>query len=311
MPSFCVNCGRPYEAFEKFCNSCGKPLPRPNLDIPQNPETNKLQEHSTSLPPHESEPTPEEQFIEPPPIPIEKEVISPSIPFARLTLFSALAIVCLSTVSFAVFDDIYRGKAYLLPFACVVLIACAASLGQARSSWLKIAAYGVKGSLPLRLRRKLVIGLSIFAVLTLGGGMILGAQVGMSGAETESYIADLALYRSLGDKVSAARNAASGTIEGQLAMYAQIEPELRSLSLVVERLKTENRVYAMRYPAAQATTTSSAEAFERTSKRGELLLQQIAIAKEIEQTQGHDAQLALYRAKMMPVLTAEDHLDGR
>jgi hypothetical protein len=167
------------------------------------------------------------------------------------------------------------------------------SLGQARSSWLKIAAYGVKGSLPLRLRRKLVIGLSIFAVLTLGGGMILGAQVGMSGAETESYIADLALYRSLGDKVSAARNA-PGTIEGQLAMYAQIEPELRSLNLVVERLKTENRVYAMRYPAAQATTASSAEAFERTSKRGELLLQQIAIAKEIEQTQGHDAQLALY-----------------
>jgi hypothetical protein len=310
MPLFCVNCGRPYEAFEKFCNSCGKTLPRPNLDIPQTPETNKLQEHSTSLPPQESEPTPEEQLIEPPPIPIEKEVLSPSIPFARLTLFSALAIVCLSSVSFAVFDDIYRGKAYLLPFACVVLIACAASLGQARSSWLKIAAYGVKGSLPLRLRRKLVIGLSIFAVLTLGGGMILGAQVGMSGAETESYIADLALYRSLGDKVSAARNTAPGTIEGQLAMYAQIEPELRSLNLVVEK-KTENRVYAMRYPAAQATTTSSAEAFERTSKRGELLLQQIAIAKEIEQTQGHDARLALYRAKMMPVLTAEDHLDGR
>lgn len=137
MPLFCVNCGRPYEAFEKFCNSCGKTLPRPNLDIPQTPETNKLREHSTSLPPQESEPTtPEEQLIEPPPIPIEKEVLSPSIPFARLTLFSALAIVSISSVSFAVFDDIYRGKAYLLPFACVVLIACAASLGQARSSQL-------------------------------------------------------------------------------------------------------------------------------------------------------------------------------
>lgn len=106
-----------------------------------------------------------------------------------------------------------------MPFAFVVLIAYAASLGQVRSSWLKIAAYGVNGSPPLRLRRKLVIGLSIFAVRTLGGGMILGAQVGMSGAETESYIADLALYRSLGDKVSAARNVAPATIEGQLAMY--------------------------------------------------------------------------------------------
>jgi hypothetical protein len=60
-------------------------------------------------------------------------------------------------------------------------------------------------------------------------------------------------------------------------MYAQISPELRSLNLVVERLKTENRAYATRYPAAQATTTSSAEAFERTSKQGELLFQQIAM----------------------------------
>ena len=212
----------------------------------------------------------------------------------------------------SLYSTIYiEERAYLLPFACIVFIACAASLWRAHSSWLKIATYGVNGSLTLRLRRKLVIGLSIFAVLTLGGGMILGAQVGMSGAATESYIADLALYQNLGDQVSAARNAAPGTIEGQLAMYAQIESEVQSLNLVVERLKTENRAYAAKYPAAHATTTSSAEAFERTSKRGDLLLQQIAIAKEIGQVQGHDAQLALYRAKMMPVLTAEDRLDGR
>lgn len=141
--------------------------------------------------------------------------------------------------------------------------------------------------------------------------MILGAQVGMSGAETETYIADIALYRSLGDKVSAARNSAPETIEGQLAMYAEIEPEVQSLNVVVERLKKENRAYAARYPAAQATTTGSAETFERTSKRGELLLQQIAIAKEIGQTRGHEAQLAIYQNRLMPVLSAEDHLDRR
>ena len=66
MPSFCVNCGRPYEAFEKFCNSCGKLLPRPTLDIPQTSETNKLQEsipHVTLPPGGESRPIPKNSLL--------------------------------------------------------------------------------------------------------------------------------------------------------------------------------------------------------------------------------------------------------
>ncbi|WP_158941387.1 hypothetical protein [Granulicella sp. S190] len=256
-------------------------------------------------------PVEDRELLAPPSVEVRKEILHASAPFARFTLFSTIAAICLSSIAFVVLDDICRRKAYLVPFACMMFIAFGVSLWHARTSWLKIAALGMGSSLPLRTRRKLAIGLCIAAILLVGGAVLIGAQVGTSGGETESYIADLDLYRSLGDKISAARNGAPRTIEGQVAMYSQIEPDVHSLNLVVQRLETENRVYAAKYPAAQATTASSADAFENTRKRGQLLLQQIAIAKEIQGTQGHDAQLALYKEKMMPVLTAEDHLDGR
>ena len=141
--------------------------------------------------------------------------------------------------------------------------------------------------------------------------MIIGALVGKSGSETEAYISDLALYEDIGDRISKSRNGAEPTIEGQLNMYRKIEPDVIAFKPVLDRLKDENQEYAMKYPAAHKTNSSSAVAFEQTRIRDELLLKQIDVAKEIGALQSHDAQLALYREKMMPILADEDHLDGR
>jgi hypothetical protein len=135
--------------------------------------------------------------------------------------------------------------------------------------------------------------------------------VGKSGSETEAYIADLALYRQIGDRISQARDSAGQTIAGQLDMYRKIEPDVVALKRILDRLKDENQEYATKYPAAQKTNSSLVAALEKTSKRDELLGEQITVAKEIGTLQTEDAQLALYRKKMLPILADEDHLDGR
>lgn len=313
MLSFCVNCGRPYEASEKFCNSCGKPLPRPMVEVPSSivVQTAQTLPQSPASPAEASESDVSVEIVEAPVKPPHSEVLSSSIPFARFTLLGGLAIVCCSTIGFVILDDVFRRKAYLLPFAFLVGVVLVICLRQAFLVWASIGTYGDHDSLPIRLRRTLVRRLAIFATLASCGGMLLGAQVGISGEETESYIVDLAMYEHIGQNISDTRNGAEATIEAQLAMYQRIEPNVVALKPVVDRLKSENQVYAARYPAAHATTAASAENFVLTGKRDELLMQQIAVAKEIREVQGHDAQLAMYREKMMPVLAEEDHLDGR
>jgi hypothetical protein len=216
-----------------------------------------------------------------------------------------------SALGFVVMDDVYRHKAYLLPFAIVVCVGFLVSLRRAHNLWSRIGTHGDSDSLPLRIRRTLLQGLAIFSILSLAGGMLIGAMVGQSGMKTESYIDDIAVYASTGKRISQARSTAEQTIEGQLEMYRKIEADVVALKPVIDRLKEENAEYASRYPAAHQTTSDSAAAFARTGKRDELLLRQIAVAKEIENVVGHENQLAIYREKMMPILTAEDQIDGR
>jgi hypothetical protein len=208
-------------------------------------------------------------------------------------------------------DDAYRGRAYLVPFSIMVCIALAICVRQARDIWGEIGVIEASETSRAHLRGIMAWRLSIFLVVSIAGGMTIGALVGKSGAETEAYIADLALYREIGDRISQARNGAEQTIDGQLDMYRKIEPDVIALKPVIDRLRNENQDYATKYPAAHETTSSSAEAFEKTGKRDELLLKQIAVAKEIGTLQTHDAQIALYQEKMVPILTDEDRLDGR
>jgi hypothetical protein len=307
MLLFCVNCGSPYESPDKFCNSCGKPLPMPKSEIPQ--DTFVQTEPSLIAP---TAIIMESTLPEEPAGAVaaaQEESPRRPIPYARFTLFAVLATVCCSTLGFVVLDDAYRRKFYLVPFAILMSIALALCIRKARMSWIDIGTYGDCHNLVHRLRKKLIHRLGIFSALSLGGGMLLGAQVGQSGAETEAYVSDLAIYADIGQRISEARNGAEPNIEAQLAMYQEIDLDVLALQSIAARLKRENQEYAEKYPAAHATTTDSAEAFEKTSKRSELLLQQIAIARQISNAQGHDAQVAIYRVKMMPILAEEDQLD--
>ena len=305
---FCVNCGRPYEASDNFCNSCGKPVP---VIINRIPEATTPKPESFSTPPS---PVIATNVPPPPPAADSDEAKSqdqPTPPFGRFTLFALLGMTCCSTLGFVVMDDAYRGRAYLLPFSIMVCIALAICVRQARGIWGKIGAIEAGDNSRVHLRGVMAWRLSFFLVISIAGGMTIGGLVGKSGSETEAYVADLALYRQIGDRISQARDSAEQTIAGQLDMYRKIEPDVVALKPVVDRLKDENQEYATKYPASRETNLSSEHTFEKTGKRDELLVKQIAVAKEIGTLPTEDAQLALYREKMLPILADEDRLDGR
>ncbi len=307
MP-FCVNCGRPYEASDNFCNSCGKTIPVTDNRIPE--ETTR---YSELLP--TQTPSAITTNVPPPPSVADVEQTNsqdrPTAPLGRFTLFALLGITCCAALGFVVMDDAYRGKAYLVPFSIMVCVALAICVKQARDIWEKIKAIEASDISGAHIRRAMAWRLSIFLVVSIAGGMTIGALIGKNGAETEGYIADLALYSDIGNRISLTRNGAEQTIDGQLEMYRKIEPDVRALKPVIDRLKNENQDYATKYPAAHETNSSSAKAFEKTGKRDELLLKQIAVAKVIGTLPTHDAQIALYQEKMVPILADEDRIDGR
>jgi hypothetical protein len=156
-----------------------------------------------------------------------------------------------------------------------------------------------------------VLFLSIcFAVVFSVAGAILGAKVGASGAATDAYIADLAQYRLYGKQLSDARNAAAETVPAQIAMYSTITSDVDRLQPVADRLVSEARQYEDRYPASQKVMNENIAVFQQTSKRCDLLRQQIRIADALA-PMPPDQQLQEWRARMIPVLKNEDALDGR
>ena len=305
---FCVNCGTPYEASDNFCNSCGRQTQKTANRVPETTEPKPV----FFSPPAQLAAT---TYVPPPPaIAADDSTITqgePVAPFGRFALFALLGITCCSTLGFGVMDDIFRRRAYLVPFLIAVCIALAICVKQIRHLWEKIGAIEGSDNSRVHLRGVMAWRLSFFLVISIAGGMTIGGLIGKSGSETEAYVADLALYRQIGDRISQARDSAEQTIAGQLDMYRKIEPDVVALKPVVDRLKDENQEYATKYPASRETNSSSAQAFEKTGKRDELLLKQITVAKEIGTLQTEDAQLALYREKMLPILADEDRLDGR
>jgi len=305
---FCVNCGRPYEASDSFCNSCGKPVPVIDNRIPE-PTTPKSESFLTPSPPVITTRVPPLLSVADGDQAKSQGQRTP--PFGRFTLFALLGMICCATLGFVVMDDAYRGRAYLVPFSIMVCIVLAICVKQVRDIWEEIGVIEASDSSRAHLRGIMAWRLSIFLVVSIAGGMTIGGLIGKSGAETEAYVADLALYRQIGDRISQTRDRAEQTIAGQLDMYRKIEPDVVALKPVVDRLKDENQEYATKYPASRETNSSSAQAFEKTGKRDELLVKQIAVAKEIGTLQTEDAQLALYKEKMLPILADEDRLDGR
>lgn len=301
MP-FCVNCGREYAATDHFCNSCGSQVPQQTQISEQVREPLDNPVLDTSEPSANPSLPPILDTITPP------AVVSP--PYGRFTLF-CLGIMCsVSTLGFVTMDDIYRGHPYLIPFSALVTIALALCVARARPLWTQIRS---SSSAPEAVKRngKLIRRLCFFLLVSTAGGIVIGAQVGESGAQTEAYVADIATYSRIGDRISQARNKAENTIEGQLEMYEQIEPDVNALEPVTKRLIDENKIYSAKYPSAHDSNASSAAAFENTEKRCDLLLQQIAVAKDIARIRSQDDQLAEYREKMLPILKKEDELDGR
>jgi hypothetical protein len=304
---FCVKCGTPYEASDNFCNSCGRQTQKTGDQVSETTQPSQVLF---------SPPAPITTPAHLPPLAIAAVESAPTkgepaAPFGRFTLFALLGMTCCSTLGFIAMDDLSRGRAYLIPFSIVVCIALAICAKQIRDIWERIGVFERSNSSCEPLRGVIARRLSFFLALSIAGGMTIGGLIGKSGAETEAYVADLALYRQIGDRISQARDSAEKTIAGQLDMYRKIEPDVVALKPVVDRLKDENHEYATKYPASRETNASSAQAFEKTGKRDELLVKQIAVAKEIGELQTEDAQLALYREKMLPILADEDRIDGR
>lgn len=305
MP-FCVNCGKAYDPSHGFCNTCGQQLAQ------------------EVIPPSQSKPEDVPQPPPPPPRPASANMPTASAGnnlfsdsriaeprFAGLTLLSLVLILCCSSIAFIAADDAYRHKPEYIVFFLTAVLLVALCIRGLHQSWRSTRSIEQQSASPAPLSGKLARRLAFFfAITTLSGGVI-GGLVGKSGSETASYLVDIALYRDAGDRISMARNSAARTIADQISMYAKIEPDVQSFKAVVERLKTENRQYDSKYPSAHADTQVFADALVKAGRRGDLLLQQIAVAKQLAKTKSDAVRLMGYRDQMEPLLAQEDQLDGR
>lgn len=159
-------------------------------------------------------------------------------------------------------------------------------------------------------RRKLVRRSIFFAALFIGTAVLVGAEIGISGAETNSLLSDIDQMSRLGDRISNARNTAERTVPAQLQMYKSIEPDVQQLSSVLIKLRDEYAIYDNKYPSQHDTVTKTLSGVETGIQRMALLRQQIATAKEISEVDDADEQFRMWQTKMQTLLDRENALDS-
>lgn len=307
---FCVNCGSPYDVAHRFCNKCGHATisSETSSEVLAEPRGTKEVTPETTTPPQVPfAPAPEVTSMS-----ASSEAIGEAAgggrDFYLFGLWLSLAVLALSFLMCGIAVNLSNPR-HGFALALVSLVALSIFLFLAirerrRQNSLEPASWS-----PSTTGRVLFLSIC-FAVVFSVAGAILGAKVGASGAATDAYIADLAQYRLYGKQLSDARNAAAETVPAQIAMYSTITSDVDRLQPVADRLVSEARQYEDRYPASQKVMNENIAVFQQTSKRCDLLRQQIRIADALA-PMPPDQQLQEWRARMIPVLKNEDALDGR
>lgn len=341
---FCINCGKAYEPSYKFCNHCGHPLPsnvgqsegEGALDQPvlgaaapvdPAPETPDFRaglpariSHGTLQCPKCGLISPEgttrcdcgfsfvpsvgEQEAEaPPPLPGS----APYATFVSLLLGSALFI---SVVVFNVADWFVRNHWGATISTAVATVAAVLLARSAWGAWRRVVAVEPETDSMLKLRHRRVLRNStIIILLFFTSAALVGAAIGQNRAEAVQLAADLQQMRTIGGRISKARNAAEATVPSYVQMYKAIEPDVQVLESTLQRLKSELAVYDGKFPAQHKQTSENIAGMETGLRRMTLLMQQIAIAKQIEAIDPSQ-QFAAWKTHMQPLLTSEGALDS-
>lgn len=317
---FCVGCGHPYESSHRFCNTCGRAISGPSNAsvVPSEPTsvlpisepssstaTAAVQQLDLTLATSAVvEPQPQNNGV------VKTELsVGPAPPYAAFVAFAIASTLAASVIAFTLSDGVARGQWTAAPVSVISTVLCLVFLNTAIKKAASIRMMSADPDVLLR-RRKLVRRSIFFAALFIGTAVLVGAEIGISGAETNSLLSDIDQMSRLGDRISNARNAAERTVPAQLQMYKSIEPDVQQLSSVLIKLRDEYAIYDNKYPSQHDTVTKTLSGVETGIKRMALLRQQIATAKEISEVDDADEQFRMWQTKMQTLLDRENALDS-
>jgi hypothetical protein len=303
---FCVNCGKAYEPYYKFCNHCGYPLP-PNLG-----------QHEGANPPDPVVPIAVAPTDAPPEMQGEAPTLVPApvvtIPAATNAPYATFVSLVLGSTLFASVDVFNVTDAYARNHwgaTPSTALATLAAVLMARSAWLtwhRVVAVEPETDAELRRRHRRMLRNSAIIILlffTISG--TVGAAIGQNRAEAVQLAVDLARMDAVGDRISKARSAVEATIPSYVQMYKTIAPDVQELEPILRRLKTELALYDGKFPAQHEQTSKSIAGMDIGLQRMALLKQQIEVARQIEALDPNQ-QFAAWKTQMEPVLASEDAL---
>lgn len=303
---FCVNCGRPYEQTDVFCNNCGRPISHPD---PAGTTQNPALSATKSLSGEEGIPN----SVNPEGALAGDNSESTCAGVNRgVSIFNYLlallgCIVSAATVSLFVADDLARQH-----WTDVLLLAGAVIFGAGCLSWFwsvdrRVRKQARSDGSVLSQRRRILVNVAVFMVMFLAASSGIGYQIGVSGSETNQLFADIALMRTIGQRISAQRDSAARTVPAQIRMYESIASDVQQFASVADRLQAEIEIYDLKYPAQHSTTEDVIRDIKVASQRAALLRRQVDLAKQLELL-GDDERWSLWSRQMQPLLDQEDSL---
>lgn len=305
--SFCVNCGKAYVQSYKFCNYCGYQLPfvRPEDKAaspgPAHVDISSTREESTAVVP----------------APVDTAHVGTvtvwKVPYAAFTLWFLASTLSTSCALFALTYAIVRERLGIIDAVVVAcsLLACPFVAVAMKKTWGAIASRESPIDIVLkRRRRRTLIKAGVFLFLFASLSTTIGFVIAQNGAEASQVLADLVQMRTIGDRISKARTPKGDEgITWYINMYRLIEPDVKNLGIIVDRLISEYPSYADKFPDHDSGTSSKTMSdLNTTSRRIALLEQEIAVAKTMDGL-NEAAQQALWRNEMYPLLKQEDDLD--
>jgi hypothetical protein len=233
---------------------------------------------------------------------------STSAPYAKFVGQLLLFCFCASVGVFALFDAFARDTtAFTVEGLSILFTLLFGWLGW--TTWKSILKSEPRTESKSRRRVKnALVTSTVFILLYLGLAALLGSVIGQNRAEAIQFNVDVDRQKSLADHITKARNAVSNTIPSHLAMYSEIEPDVKGYSLTLSRVRADLDKYDNKFPAQRDATHKYIASIEKEIRRSNLLTKQIAVAKQIGLLD-ENQQWAVWQSEMMPLLKEEDALD--
>ncbi|HYM78777.1 MAG TPA: zinc ribbon domain-containing protein [Candidatus Dormibacteraeota bacterium] len=276
----CSTCTTELADDSKFCVKCGSPVDQ--LALPQN--TSDVLTTPTAIITDAGPPDP-----------------PPYAAFASVALGLGL---CLSVVAFIAADNLAHGYWRISFVAVVCSVTAILLMLRLPVTWRRLEKYPDD----LGYQKKLLRVATIFVLLFVATSAIVGWTIGKTGSETAQLIADFHEMSAIGKRISQARNSVEPDVPDYIVMYKEIEADVQSFDAVLRRLQAELPVYDDKFPQQHENTLKSIDSVNIGLKRASLLLQEIAVAKDIERLDPHPRFLA-WKERMQPLLDAETSLD--